>query len=174
MRVQLEAIGTYLGYAMAAFAVGALLAVAVEAGADYTFRSTWFSEAGLAPPWYVIGRDLLEGLWAVGGCLALCVFTTVARRTLGPAVWWAFVVPVPSFLNDIGLAIDIWFHTNNILSRSQATTTWSTLDAYWTSRMTVSWVSLALAAMLLLGFPLVFAERGKVPDGANRRTTRWS
>jgi hypothetical protein len=159
VRVQWEAIGRSISYAMAAFAVGALLDVAAFTGAHYTFPHTWFFQAGLAPPWYLIGRDLIDGLWGVIECLALFVFTAVARRTLGPAVWWASVVAVPSIVNDIGLAVNVWLHTNHSLSRSLATTTWSTLDAYWTSRMTASWVSLALAAVLLLGSPLVFGVR---------------
>ena len=148
------------GRVVAPFAVGALLYIGATTGAQHTFPNTWFSDLGpgTTPPWYFIGRDLIDGLWAAGGCIAFCAFTLVAARLLGSTVWWAFAANMIAFVGRMGTGVNVLLHTSHALTRSQATTTWPTFETFLQSQKTASGASLVVG-MLVAGFSLVWYKR---------------
>jgi hypothetical protein len=135
---------------LAPFAVATALYVAGLAGAERTFRNTWFADfsPGGSPPWYFIGQDLVDGVWGAAGCALLCLFSVLSARRLGATVWWAFAAGVVPFAHRVGLGLNVWLHTAGSLTPFEATTAWATFDEYLQSREIASETSLVVGMLV--------------------------
>ena len=130
-----------------AFGAGLALYVASLEGARHTFLRSWFYAAGPGrnPPWYFMGQDWIDGLWAAGGLLILFVFTILAAGRIGPIAWAAFGINATSFITRIGPAISVWRHSSGIWRALEARTSFTSFEEYVRSQKAASDASFAVA-----------------------------
>lgn len=166
-----DAVGTVV-----ACGTGVGLYVASSRGAQHTFLRSWFYEAGPGrnPPWYFMGQDWIDGLWAAGGLLLLSVFTLLAAGKIGPFVWAAFGINLTSFVTRIGAAINVWLHSSGVWRGPEARTSWTSFEEYFQSKKAASDASLAVAvavvACCLVWYVRALKRERDSPEGD--RTTR--
>jgi hypothetical protein len=132
------------------FGVWLVLDLAASTAAFRTFGSTWFQAVspGASPPWYFIGQDLVEAVWASGAAVLMVAFSIVAARSLGPSVWAALGVAQIGFIGKLGGGANVLLHTRNVWQRADASSDWATYDAYVRSQRWAFDASLVLGILV--------------------------
>jgi branched-subunit amino acid ABC-type transport system permease component len=132
---------------------------------SYFFDETWFRTTGPGgdPPWYFIGRSLVDAACAVPGLLAMLAFSFLTFRRRGPDVWTALAILVLSLLHPLTQGVNILLHTRYAWDPARATSEWANYEMYSASRYQAFLVTLVLS-LLVLG-ALWYFRRKSEPSG---------
>jgi hypothetical protein len=136
------------------FAVCVLIYAAATSSSTYFFKDTWFRTVGPGgdPPWYFIGRDLVDATFAVPGLLVMVAFSSLTFRRLGPDVWKALGMLSIFLLHPILLGVNILLHTRDAWDPARATSEWASYEMYSVSKYQTLLVMLVITLLALGAF----------------------
>lgn len=122
-------------------------------GSGWASSLFWTRSAGPGgdPPWYFIGKDLISGLFCLGGMILTLLVAVWTRRRFGTGSWMAAWMAVLWMGYPAAQAFLILLRTTHIWDPSAAVSQWRTFDEYAADPVRYVIFALSLVAALVFG-----------------------